>query len=244
MRFILASAVSMVIAGFAGCSGTPDEPPILEIGEVRYWFEGDLIILNVTITNVSNFTVPPQYSLVPYGGAGISEYPAKPTPGTRPGTDLEGGERVRKSGAGVDFDVGSGEPKKPRYYNEAARKRFGLPEYAAEKVDFAFEPGASIQLEMGILPFYQFHGSDGYYSMNGGATAWDPEGGGHDSDTRSGCFNHDVPEFFGVKNDGPDCNFFNHKGDPTDVGFYRDGPENADPPRMLHDPPESVPGAH
>lgn len=75
-----------------------------------------------------------------------------------------------------------------------------------------------------------------------------PDGGSVQQDTsfrlRTGSFYHDHPEFFGERDDGPDCYLNNEQGDLMRGGEELRGPEGSGRPQMRHDSPANVTGAH
>ena len=50
-------AAILLGAAFSGCVGTLQTPPALRVDQIRYWWEGELLIVNLTLTNQQNFTI-------------------------------------------------------------------------------------------------------------------------------------------------------------------------------------------
>jgi hypothetical protein len=230
----------MVFTMMAGCATEPERPPILVAESLRYWFEGDLVIFNFTLRNQSDFTPGPPVSPNIMLDFRLDQLKAKPEPGRRSGNDLvlDGFPNVV-----MTLSPSPGEPLRDRYYAEVAAKQYGEPPSDRTYGPVTIPPDATLQLELAFLPPH-FSGSQGYYTLNLLPQASYPDGNPDFHSLQTGCFNHDTPEFYGIRDNGPDCDFFNSAGRWTNIGVPADGVENTGKPIMIHDPPADVPDAH
>lgn len=234
-----------VLAGtlLAGCQSEPREPgppPIFRVDEVWYWFEGDILVVNVTITNQANFT-PGIDTLYPEMAVYVSDWLAKEKPSKEPGEDLYVEPGKGRQGTGLTLDAFSYGPWHRRWYGQEARDRLGLPHQSPVYGPTKIHPGESLRPEFGFVPDHDLSGQEGYYAIDFHLDAFYPRGweeynyGG--IRLQFGCFNRDVDEFYGVKSGGPDCQHYDMTGRPTGPGVAIFGEEHAALPTMKRGPP-------
>lgn len=222
----------------SGCS--EPRPPILRIDSIRYWFENDLLVLNVTVTNQADFEpdMPGLHLLV-------NEWVAKRNPGDGYGEDLEGAPShsfLKHFTAPSNLYSSEEFPAKNRYYDDKAVHRFGM-HYDGRGPDLRIQPGQTVTLEFGFLVGH-YADFAGYYTVWLTTFANYPNNDSGDQILQSGCFNHNVPEFYGAPDGRPDCYYYSSDATPTDTGMSLFGKGQEDKAILLHDPPVGVPGAH
>jgi hypothetical protein len=193
----------------AGCIGPEfhHAPPIIAITAVHHWFEGDLLIVNVTVTNQSNFTpVEPDLS------ATLTEYGAWPDKSKYFGEDLDGKKFVFTTTA-LHFTMAAEYPWRNRYYEDKAAAHAQAPHSSREWGPVRFPPGTNYTIQFAFWPNPQYSGNQGYYELWLSTDADYPpsspfhtQSGGDDYWT--GCFNQNVIEFYGISDNLPDCNIY------------------------------------
>jgi hypothetical protein len=234
-------AALLISVALAGCASEPERPPILVIDEVRYWFEDDLLVFNITLHNQANFTPGPPLTPRTTISLKLSMDQAKPRPGTRPGQDLVPGGNW--STLTLAFAPSQEEPLMNRYYEDEAARRFSKSTGDGDYGPFSFTPGKVVQFEFAFLPSH-FANKEGYYTLTIRPMASYLDASPDMHFLQTGCFNHDTPEFYGVRADGPDCDFYDSSGEWTENGMPKYGVENTGDPVMIHDPPSGIPDAH
>ena len=216
---LLAVAALMAVA-LSGCQNIRHLPPIFVVDQIRYWWEGDDLIVNVTFHNAANFTpglttFEPAITIGPY-----LETPGEP--GGTNGVEFKGGgfSKVFFSPRGPP----SAEPWQKRWIHDATTGPIEL------------SPGKTVQVEV-LLPLaHQYYGQGGLYVLSVEMESFYPhsqvpKGQGYDESDSftvgdstvyyTGCFNHDVPEFYGHKPGGVDCLIWDCTGYTTEEADHQ-----------------------
>jgi hypothetical protein len=215
----LAAAASL--AGCVNYHPPPHLPAVFHIDAIRYWWEGDSLIVNVTFTNVhptltpgpKNGTLDPQINVFVREDRILSR-------GARPGEETQ---EVYGAGANaslsVDLSTWEDGPWLGRWTRWASVGPMLIP------------PGTTLSMEFGLRPFHRYEAKDdGYYAIEVRMPLWyshlyqkDPYSpyqlGEDDAEYYTGCFNRVVPEFYGVKTPGADCGIWDCTGQRTDDGY-------------------------
>lgn len=205
----------LLLVPLAGCLGSePQEPPpAVALEDIDYWFEGDALIVNVTMTNRLNYT-PGLETLQWNVDVGIREWSTAPGGGTDPGTDLNYSEADSISLSFWPSDTGDW------------RERWHSGDYSSVGPVFLF-PGTTISPEFEFDLENNFTEDEGYYTIRITAWVWNVprshEGSASTPEYFTGCFNPDVGEFYGIREDGPDCQYWDCSGTFTEseVGLWR-----------------------
>lgn len=221
--------VALAVAPLAGCS-TEQKPPLLVIEDVRHWFEGNLLVVNITYANRGNITPGVPRGIDPLLEVRLMEWKKKDGE-WGPGEELE---QVGSATASLTFAAQAEMPWRKRYYDYSAIAYNNDSAFPGEKVSPGFvgpieiPPGSRGQAEFAFLPTQHFRGNEGYYTI---ASRWfvhinveGPEKGnrGWGSDYFTGCFNRAVPEFFGVHPQGPACYYYDRQGTTTYTGIRQE----------------------
>jgi hypothetical protein len=226
----------------AGCTAK-DQPPIFSIDQVRYWFEGDLLVINATLTNISDFTPGHPNTPSPDLIFDLDEYATV--------SDWEK-EKPAKQTTLVAFDSDRvfiathiEEPWRKRYYTSSAFDANPEGEVNPGIIGPVWiHPGDSISVEFVFRPDNEYWGTSGLYTIEVEMFIPNLEGESANTNFYSGCFNHDTAEFYAKHPTGPDCYVYDSTGRDVLSGLSIFGQENAGTPLMVHDPPANVPGAH
>ena len=240
---LTSSTLSLLLVlgcAFAGC-GSPRPPPIFSVDQVRYWFEDDLLIINVSLTNRANFTPGQPNTPNPDLSVTVTDYSAvddwktaKPWKQTK----LESFQS-----RGIFLETNGNAPWQKRYYSDEARPK-GTLDYGSPG-SIAIDPGKSVSVEFGFRPQHEFHEISGYYLLEVDMTVLNLQGESAGTQFWSGCINHDTGEFYAKSPvEGPACPTYDETGRDTESGLSLFGEEHAGVPRMIHDPPPGVAGAH
>lgn len=205
---ILATAVLTSVA-LAGCNDEPDRPPIFRIDQIRYWWEDDYLIVNVTFTNQANFTpigpIPPVLH--------VSVYSREATAGRI-------GEQTSyvyvpnaRTSIILDFSTTASGPWLRRWTQDA------------DVGPILIAPGQTLNVEVALQPGIHFMTEDnGYHHIQVRMASWyspgDKSKSRPDADYYTGCFNDLVQEFYGIKNPGPDCGIWDCTGSWTRHEYF------------------------
>jgi hypothetical protein len=177
------------------------------IGPVHHWFEGDLLIVNVTVTNQSNFTpIEPDMQAI------LIQYAAKPEKSKYFGEDLDG-TSFRFRPATLHFTMAADYPWRSRYYEDDAAVHANAPHSSAEWGPVVFPPGTNYTIQFAFWPDPQYYGRQGYYELELSTDAYYPVGSPFHNQSGgdmywTGCFNQNVIEFYGISDNLPDCNIY------------------------------------
>lgn len=210
----------ILVSLLAGCATFPDHPPAFAVEDVRFWFEGEFLVVNVTLANRSNATLGGPNALDPEVWVTLEEWRARVGGGREPGDDLD---YVMFETTALLFSGGGDDPPKPRYLSRAARARHAEledpdPPFNHEIVGpVIIRPNDTIEAEFEFYPTLWYEGRAGYYTILV-KTFGAPEGWARRDRYQSGCFNRDTPEFYGVREGGPDCLYWDLTGEKTDYG--------------------------
>ena len=221
-----------LLAGLSGClNQRPDLPPVFSVDEIRYWWEGDFMVVNVTITNRQNFT-PGIDTMTPWIRVWLQEYNR---------TDEKANGYPGVIYRNIFPDVGikeftlyvepsSHDPWQTRWYDESARKALGIPIARTAFGPATISPNASLAPEIVYKPSFLYRGLAGHYSIQVSVLANYPASiangsVGGSSKYHSGCFNLDTPEFYGFdKSTGKTCNYWDCTGrDVSEYSVYENG---------------------
>lgn len=196
--------VLFLVIPLAGCIAPekPLPPPIFSVDEIRYWWEGDILVVNVTIRNQVEINA----------GVGLSpelRVFAREFPGGSVDLMLTGTSRCAWE---------------QRYYSEPAQRFLGITSppclgHAGNSSSFSFgpiliRPNQTVTAEFGLLD--PENSSESTYRnvwVMAVAKAADRE----DAKYLSGCFNRTTPEFYGVQPDGVECKYWDCSGDLTET---------------------------
>lgn len=219
-----ALVASMALAGCnIGEDVPPDLPALFRIDLIRYWWEGDDLIVNVTFTNQHPTRTPGEGALDPHIYVGVYQEEVRDGGGsvgqeTRSVTDAGG-----KKSMTLDFGTEYGNPWQKRWYRGTTTGPMKIP------------PGTTLSVEFGLTPeFYYDSEKDGYYYLLIDMTYWYPQSfythqfqDEEKARYYTGCFNRNVPEFYGVKKGAPDCRIWDCTGERTTEGYpFRDEKES------------------
>src|ERR1051326_4348743 len=229
MRLAILIILGIGFPLLAGCGES--EPPALHVDKIRYWFEGDnLLVLNITITNQAAYV--PEFAVVQIT---VTSDRARQIPGPRHGDDLEMASFVSDQ-----YDL-SGEkqyyrndehPTPNRFYDPAQIRENNL-EYAGHAPRIYMQPGQTLTYELGLFIKEYYENFTGYYQLR----AITDGGSGDMGRLESGCFNHNVPEFYGAPGGRPDCYYYVETGLDTDTGMNLFHGKYTGTPQLTYDPP-------
>lgn len=238
----MAMAVVIIAVVTAGCLETADDsnPPIFDV-KMDYWRAGEFVVVNVTLTNVANFT-PGNGTLDPHVTVSLDQWNASASGGglTRaPGSDVV-------EDVSLTFSSGFNEPWRDRYYSWDAADRLGISRQEANPGDVGpmlIQPEESVNVTFVLLPDYNYSDREGYYTIQVRPLADYPDGEivrpvraeGSPRIVKpeiyhSGCFNHNVSPFYGVRAEGPNCQYWSCTGRRTSTELaVRNGKERPPP---------------
>jgi hypothetical protein len=90
-------------------------------------------------------------------------------------------------------------------------------------------------MEFGFLVSQRYADNEGYLQIILRIRSHYPDRESVDLTKYSGCFNDNVPEFYGSPGDRTDCPFYDETGRDTDTGMHIWGQEWAAKPMLVHD---------
>lgn len=220
---ICLAALVLLLPALSGCLHTvhvPRLPPTYSIDELRYWFEGDLLVVNVTFTNIANFTAG-ESTLDPEMVVYANE--------ARGGELNYIGDPVFYDGANHHFTLifhlqlqGDWER---RWYDKETSTQLGLKRTFSGVGPVRIDPGQSLTVEFGFLMKHNLTDGQGYYTIMVEMPSFYPtrlsrDNNAEDAHYNTGCFNHDTPEFYGIKGDRG-CPAWNCQGESTHTEYTR-----------------------
>jgi len=188
----------------SGCERVPPHlPPTFRLDALRYWWEGEDLIVNATFTYVANFTAG-EDTLYPQISMQLWEEKAKPG---RVGQQTE----ITRFGNIIDvsFSPLRGAPWQQRFNRSVQVGPVSIHAGEPKSIEFQF-----------ASQDHFVSTTDGYYHIEVDMPAFYPpymeHGEGIDNlFYTTGCFNHGVREFYGVKDPGADCRIWDCTGSAT-----------------------------
>jgi hypothetical protein len=202
----------------AGCISSgpppPGPPSGFTVEKIRYWWENETLVVNVTMKNNDNFTLTGSFHS--WVDIDPRELRVKTGAGYRPGEELEsaGGPVTGPDCGHAKVSFSSTEGNNQRWYDECLELEMSLARQYYVVGPSEVPPNGIITAEVGFSLNNSFHGNEGYYDIYVSTqTRWMSG-----TEYRTGCFNRDVPEFYGVRPDGPDCEYWDCTGYPTVYG--------------------------
>ena len=208
----LAAATTM-LGGCLHSNIPPPLPALFRIDEIRYWWEGDHLIVNVTFTNQHPTHTPGEGALDPRIIVSLSQEKVqqKGDIGRETRTVYGGADNLSVN---LNFGTEYGNPWQKRWYRSTITGPMHIP------------PGTTMSVEVALEPDFVYRTQDdGYYFLRVDMTYWYPNSfkqkfqGEESAIYYTGCFNQVVHEFYGVKKGGADCLIWDCTGERTEYGF-------------------------
>ena len=226
------AAALLAGATLAGCAAPARLPPVMVVEELRHWFEGDLLVVNVTFANHGRVTPGAPIGTDPLLEVNLAEWRTR-DPSAQPGRQHE---HVGFASASLTLSTAAQEPPRHRYYHHAAQAWNDDPRHPGEKVSpgavgpVQYPPGSRGSAEFVFLPKHRFQATEGYYVIDARfLLAIDQPGPEHGPRSRgseryTGCFNHDTPPFYALHpTGGPSCPHYDATGEDTHTALAQEG---------------------
>jgi hypothetical protein len=198
------------------------ELTVFRVDELRHWFEGDRLVVNVTITNQVNFT---PRGIFPELEVWVREWQAKP--GSHdPGEETRGVASRWFSLFLMPPGAGPYDGERERWVFEDFIQDSSDSSALADNGPMLIPPGTSLTREFEFPIKNTYYRNQGHYTIEIRHTGMFSTGYYEDEfrpRTRGafygGCFNFDTPEFYGVVKGGLDCYYWDCTGLTSSDGY-------------------------
>jgi hypothetical protein len=225
-RVVLVAHVLCALA-LAGCVSEDtwginftDRNPVFDVLHLDAGFEGEFIWVNLTIVNRAKAPTPaPETpSITFFDNLNYYIYNSS-RPDPRPGGRLGLYESSTIISRVYAWTSSQGdEPPEPIYYDDYVKhvknRTQGVPwEVMKDGVAFRFEPGVPKTVRFLYGEKEPPWGGEVYYAFEVNIMAAHPDGRQGFRHHFSGCFNEEVEEYYGLREEGPDCYYANSRGE-------------------------------
>jgi hypothetical protein len=206
-RVLLALLLAVPLAGCFE-RRPPDLPPVFSVDQMRYWFEGDNLVVNVTFTNRANFTPGLLGTFSPYINVLV-------TPEKVNGPNEQVWHQtspMAKEARSIEIVL---DPQLPGPWRERWNRSTAVG-------PILIPPGRTLQVEV-EMPMVHLEGDEGYYYISVDLLSdyprsyYKPHQSAKDETYFTGCFNHDLPEFYGIMEDKAACRIWDCSGERTET---------------------------
>jgi hypothetical protein len=224
-RVVLVAHVLCALA-LAGCvserpwgTNVTDPNPVFDVLHLDAGFEGEFIWVNLTIVNRAKAPTPaPETPSITFFDHLYYYFYNSSHPDPRPGGRLVLYESSTIISHVYAWTSSQGdEAPEPIYYDDYVKhvknRTEGVPWEAMDNaVATRFDPGVPKTVRFVYGEKKPSLGGEVYYSFEVTIMAGHPGGPSGWRQHFSGCFNEEVEEYYGLRDEGPDCYYANSKG--------------------------------